>query len=98
MSRLSGYPLTEVSVTEFVYDGHGEVSGTPSPSTRQVIWQDEVRHVTIGNQTVLIQSWMVDEVKPTKDMVVEKDGRQYTLAGWAEFNQRGLKHYQVFLA
>lgn len=97
MSRLSGYPLTSVSVDLGGVDGHGDpVAGTTE--VWKVLWQDEVRNMVMNNQSFLIQSWMVTDKTPSQTMVVTKGGRKYTVAGWAEFNQRGMLHYQVFLS
>lgn len=97
MRRLSSYPKTLVTFNHYTRDGNGNlVTGTTE--SRNVVWTNEVRHVMINGNDYLVQSWYVDETEPSnKDMKVVYKNKIYTVAGYLEFNDFGLKHYQVFL-
>lgn len=87
-----------VTITHKSIDAHGNVI-MESEETSDVVWTEEVRRMTFRGTDFLIQSWYVSEDRPSNEhMTVTKDGRDYAVAGWVEFKEYELNHYQVFLA
>jgi len=97
MRRLASYPRTRITLSHKYRDGNGNVFAEGDEDV-DVVFMDEVRHVTVNGSDFYCQSWLLMEVPPSNEfMTVKKGGREFTIGGYLEFKEYELLHYQVFL-